>query len=432
MVTAVRSRYSAYQFETDGYRAAITVKNIATMTEYPKPTIPTDPILSGATFGVDSGCGVRSVCDAGQVRYVTSGRVAIALALREMRITTGDQVLVPAYHSKSMIEPVIWFGAEPVFYRVGMDTAIDLVDIAARITPRTRVLMVTNYFGFPQDLAVIRAFCDTQGIRMLEDCAHGFFGEHAGQALGSFGDYAIASSMKFFPVYDGGCLISSRHDLGALRLVSAGLKFELKTAINTLEKGFEYRRMSPLRWLLSIPMGLKNLGWGLLKRGKVIDARAIGPDSSHGAFGFEEKWLDKRASLMSRLIMRTASRTRIANARRANYLRLQASLGGLPGCRALYPDLPAGVVPWVFPLLTDVPAGVFPALRNAGVPVVRFAEFLWDGVDATVCANSVALSRRVLQFPCHQELRQPEIDWMVATARRLFLAAAETEVRATV
>lgn len=432
MVIVVPPRYSTNQFQTDRHCPVFTVKKFVPMTEYPEPVIPTDPILSAASFGAAGGPCLRSVCDVGQVRYVTSGRVAIALALREMRVTSGDQVLVPAYHSKSMIEPVVWIGAEPVFYRVSMETTVDLADIAARITPRTRVLMVTNYFGFPQDLITIRTFCDANGIRMLEDCAHGFFGEHAGQPLGSFGDYAIASSMKFFPVYDGGCLISSRHDLGALRLVSAGWKFELKTAINTLEKSFEYQRMPPLRWLLSIPMGLKNLVWGILKRGKVVDVGAIGPESSHGAFGFEEKWLDKRASLMSRLIMRTASVRRIAHARRANYLNLQASLGGLPGCRALYPDLPAGVVPWVFPLLTDAPAEVFPALRNAGVPVVRFAEFLWDGVDENVCANSVALSRRVLQFPCHQELRQAEIDWMVATARRLFLAAAGAKVRATV
>ena len=408
----------------------IAVNFLATMTKYPQPAIPTDPILSGATFGYDRGPRMRSVCDAGQVRYVTSGRVAIGLALREMRVTTGDQVLVPAYHSRSMVEPVIWTGAEPVFYRVGMDTAIDLNDIATRITPRTRVLMVTNYFGFPQDLVAIRAFCDAHAIRMLEDCAHGFFGEHAGRPLGSFGDYAIASSMKFFPLYDGGCLISSRYDLSAVRLVSGGIKFELKTAINTLEKGFEYHRMRPLRWLLSLPMVLKNLVWGMLKRGKVVDAASIAPDSSHGAFTFEEKWLDKRASLMSGLIMRMASVNRITSARRANYLHLQAALGSLPGCRPLYPLLLEGVAPWVFPLLTDAPAEVFPALRNAGVPVVRFAEFLWDGVDASVCPASVALSRRVLQFPCHQELRPAEIDWMVATARRLFLAGAAAEARA--
>jgi perosamine synthetase len=49
--------------------------------------------------------------------------------------------------------------------------------------------------------------------------------------------------------------------------------------------------------------------------------------------------------------------------------------------------------------------------------LTRFAEQLWPGVDATVCVNSTALSRRVLAFPCHQELRDAELDWIAAQVR---------------
>ena len=44
--------------------------------------------------------------------------VAIALALKQMGIGPGDTVLVPSYHCASMIEPVIWAGATPLFYRI--------------------------------------------------------------------------------------------------------------------------------------------------------------------------------------------------------------------------------------------------------------------------------------------------------------------------
>jgi hypothetical protein len=71
----------------------------------------------------------------------------------------------------------------------------------------------------------------------------------------------------------------------------------------------------------------------------------------------------------------------------------------------------------VFPLLCDEPHMLFRQLKQAGVPVIRFGEYLWPGVDATVCEHSVDLSRRVLQFPCHQELRDGEIDWMIAQVR---------------
>lgn len=160
------------------------------------------------------------------------------MALRQMGVGTGDEVLVPAYHSPSMVPPVLWCGATPIFYRIGADASVDLDDVAAKTGPATRALMVTHYFGFPQDLAAIRAFCDARGLQLLEDCAHCFFGTHQGRPVGSWGDYAIASSMKFFPVYEGGCLVSARHRLDAVKLRPSGPGFEAKAALATLENSF--------------------------------------------------------------------------------------------------------------------------------------------------------------------------------------------------
>ncbi|HBI70920.1 MAG TPA: hypothetical protein DDZ22_18500, partial [Massilia sp.] len=145
-----------------------------------RPLIPLAPVLSASSFRRAANAPARTVLDAGSYRLVTSGRVAIALALRELGIKTGDTVLVPAYHSPSMIPPVLWREATPVFYRVGPDARVDLDDLAARIDAGTRAVMVTHYFGFPQDMAPIRALCDARGIALVEDCAHAFIGEHGG------------------------------------------------------------------------------------------------------------------------------------------------------------------------------------------------------------------------------------------------------------
>lgn len=383
---------------------------------FPRSRLPVAPRLSLAALASLRHRGARpvsSILDAGSVRFVTSGRVAIALALREMGVGAGDAVLVPSYHCASMIEPVIWAGATPVFYRIRPDTSVDLDDIAGKIDGRTRVLMATNYFGFHQPLAALRALCDARGIKLLEDCAHSFLGEHQGRPLGSFGDYAIASSMKFFPVYEGGCLVSSRHSLDAIQLQSAGLGFEAKVVLNTVEDGFAYGRLPVLRALLALPMMAKNALWGRIKASRHGAAQSLAPGSSDGGFGFDPAWLTKRSSLFARLMVKIVSRRRMGELRRRNYLRLQAALAGLPGCRALFATLPEGVYPWVFPLLCDEPQALFRALKQEGVPVIRFGEYLWPGVDAQVCATSVDLSRRVLQFPCHQELREDELAWMI-------------------
>ena len=382
-----------------------------------RPRAPLAPVLSRSTFGAPHAPRPASVLDAGAVRMVTSGRIAIALALREMDIGRGDAVLVPAYHSMSMIPPLLDCGARPVFYKVGADARVDLADVASKLDASVKAIMVTNYFGIAQQLSVLRAFCDSHGLQMLEDCAHCFFGEHEGRAVGSWGDYAIASSMKFFPVYEGGCLASARHVLRTPPTVSAGKGFEVKACLNALENSFAYGRLPLVRALLWLPLQLKAALWAQLKQRRAPGAPALAPSSSDSSFEFDPRWLDKRASWFSRCVIARASHARIVARRRAHYLQLQDALAGLPGCRALFAALPDGACPWLFPLWVDEPQLLLERLHAAGVPMTCFAQTLWPGVDASVCANSAALSRQVISFPVHQELRADEMAWMTVAIR---------------
>jgi dTDP-4-amino-4,6-dideoxygalactose transaminase len=394
--------------------------------------IPPVPVLSLAAFRGGRRAALPSLLDGADVRLVTSGRVAIGLALRALGVGVGDCVLVPAYHSPSMIPPVHWCGAEVVFYRVHPDTSADLDDIAARLDDghRVKAIMATHFFGIPQDLAPLRALCDRHGVGLLEDCAHCFFGERDGVAVGSTGDYAIGSSMKFFPIYEGGCLVSRRRPLD-VRLRGAGPGFEAKAALNALEAAFAHGRMAGLRIALALPLRAKSLVWNALKSrahkpGAAQDdaAPSLAPSSSDSSFSFDPRWADKRSSWFSRLTMRHASRARIVARRRRHYLALQQALAGLPGCRPLFPTLPDGACPWIFPLLADRPEALFEALHAARVPMVRFGATLWPGVDASVCANSVALGRQLIGLPCHQELDEAELAWLGATVRHALQATA--------
>ena len=393
--------------------------------------IPPVPVLSLAAFRRGAAApALPSLLDVGAARMVTSGRIAIGLALREMGVGAGDTVLVPAYHSPSMIPPVLWLGAQVVFYRINPDTTADLTDIAAKLGPSVKAIMVTHFFGIPQDLQPLRALCDGHGLALLEDCAHCFFGRFGQTPVGASGDYAIGSSMKFFPIYEGGCLVSARHAIKAASLRSAGAGFEAKAALAALETSFAYGRLPALRALLSLPLRLKSALWGALKARRAggtagAAGSALAPDSSDSSFNFDPRWTDKRSSLFSRLTLRAVSHARIVSLRRANYLAMQAAFGTLPGCRPLFAHLPDGACPWVFPLLVDQPEAVFARLHAAGVPMVRFGAALWPGVDAGVCANSVALGRQLIAFPCHQALREAESGWMIAAVRDALDACAQ-------
>jgi perosamine synthetase len=399
---------------------ASTPSNVAA-----RPRLPLVPVLSGASFRAVGAARPPSVLDAAHVRLVTSGRIALALALRELGVREGDSVLLPAYHSLSMVPPVLWRGATVRFYRVDRQARANLDDIAALIDAdgsAAKVLVATHYFGFPQDLPALRALCDARGLALVEDCAHAFFGEFGehGGAPGSVGDYAIASSMKFFPMYEGGCLVSQRHALDGVRLHSAGKGFELKVVLNTLEHSFAYGRLGALRLVLAPLLGLKDWLWRRIKASRAdhgaphVATAALAPGSSDSDASFDPRWLDKRSSWFARLLLARVSGARIVALRRRNYARLQAALGALPGCRPLHRALPDGVCPWLFPLWVEDADAAFARVRAAGLPVVRFAEALWPGVDAARCPDSVALSRGLLSFPCHQELSDAELAWMTA------------------
>lgn len=406
-------------FKKNNDAKIISLENNPTF--YQKALIPTLPVLSQHLFTAIESLEIPSVLDAGKSIYVTSGRVAIGLALLQMKIGVNDKVLLPSYHCSSMIEPIIVAGANPVFYKINSDTSVDLDDIEKKIDGFTKLLMVTNYFGFPQDLSRIREFCDAHNVMLLEDCAHSFFGVFDGRPLGSFGNYAIASAMKFFPIYDGGCLISSIHNLDEVKLEKAGIGFEIKSAINAIEKSFEYDRLKFIKKLMFIPIVMKNIIWKKIKKMMPAGKVSLGPGASDGGFQIEDKWLKKRSTIFSRFIIKNSSKSRIIANRRNNYIAIQSALEGSTTCYPLFSKLPDGVVPYVFPLISNNPEKHFKLLKSAGIPVIRFGEFLWENRGSEVCQVSVNLSRRVMQLPCHQELRLSELEWMIAAIKKILL-----------
>lgn len=140
----------------------------------------------------------------GERRFNTYyGRVAIDLLCQIWKICKTDEVLLPAYNCGSEVSPFVVNGC-----RVVVDTKarIDFDDIQKRATTRTRLVYVTHYFGWPQDLREISLWCRDRNILLVEDCAHALFSNSGEQPLGTIGDASIFSFRKFLPVPDGGAL----------------------------------------------------------------------------------------------------------------------------------------------------------------------------------------------------------------------------------
>jgi hypothetical protein len=387
--------------------------------------LPRLPVLGWATFAGRKGSPLPSVLDNHEIRFTTSGRAAIALALRALGIRAGDRVLVPTYHCPTMIAPVVATGAQPLFFPIDATGAPRINGLNPSDLQGVRAIIVAHYFGLPQPMAKLRALCDEHGIAVIEDCAHALFGSSDGRPVGQWGDYAIASLTKFLPVMDGGCLVSSQGFKGVPDLVPLSVAAELKSAANAVEIGARYGRM----------IGLSSV----FSRMFALATRLRGRPSAHGHpscpssnVSGVDKWLadlklpaaqSRLASRWTRWIVRHAHRARIVALRRRNYAILADLFKGVPGVRALVPVLPVAAAPYVFPLEVECPDAIYTRVRAAGIPVFRWDE-VWPDCPTIAGDFGMHWATHVFQLGCHQDLLPEDLSDMARVLSAL--VAGET------
>ena len=387
----------------------------------PRPAIPLFPILSLAEFIPRRAGPVLAVVDSGRTVFTTSGCAAIALAFGLSGIRSGEKVLIPAFHCRAMVEPLSHVSAMPVFVGVRENLSIDLEDAASKLDDKVRALLVPNYFGFPQDWDTIRAFCGAHGLILIEDCAHSFYGSHKNRPLGSFGDFAVASLTKFFPVREGGCLVvNDRGEEGAvIKLQSQDIFANARALLDTAQDATDYGRLPILKPVVAAAKAVK----AALHTTSHLAGQTASMDAekqrSVAQGAFDRSRVGVRATGVTTSIVQWSSRSRVVEGRRRNYFALLAGFDNSSNCRPLLPELPDGVVPFMFPLWIDNLSAIFGSLEDRGVPMQRFGQFLWPGVDAKVCSTSVQLSRHLIQLPCHQSLTKREIDTIIREVRSI-------------
>ena len=150
---------------------------------------------------------------------VASGTMSLEIALRALGIGPGDEVITVPFTWISSAEVINLVGARPVFVDIEPETYnIDICQIEAAITPRTKAIMPVSLFGQMPDYEAINAICEARGITVIEDAAQSFGATQNGKR--SCGVTRI-SSTSFFPAKplgcygDGGALFTSDDVLAA-------------------------------------------------------------------------------------------------------------------------------------------------------------------------------------------------------------------------
>lgn len=140
----------------------------------------------------------QSLTGASHAVSLSSGTAGMHLVLSALGIGPGDEVITPSLTFASTINMIALQGARPVFTEIDYDTLnIDVDDIEARITPRTKAIIPVHFAGAPAQMDRICEMADRHGLIVIEDAAHAIGTRYRGIHAGGFGRIAIFS---FHPI----------------------------------------------------------------------------------------------------------------------------------------------------------------------------------------------------------------------------------------
>jgi dTDP-4-amino-4,6-dideoxygalactose transaminase len=147
---------------------------------------------------------IARLCGVAHGVGVGSGTDALVLALRSCGVGSGDEVIIPPFTFVATGSAVSALGARPIFADIHPNTYnIDPGQLARRVTPRTRAIVVVHLYGLAADMDPIMEFARTKNLPVVEDAAQAIGAAYEGRRTGSLGDVACFS---FYPTKNlGAC-----------------------------------------------------------------------------------------------------------------------------------------------------------------------------------------------------------------------------------
>ena len=132
--------------------------------------------------------------------------------LRDKAIKKGDEIIGVAAGFPTTINPIIQFGAVPVFVDIDRNTLnIDATKIEQAVTPKTKAIMLAHSLGNPFNLEKVKSICTKYNLWLIEDCCDALGSTYAGRKVGTFGDLA---TLSFYPAHhitmgEGGAVLTN-------------------------------------------------------------------------------------------------------------------------------------------------------------------------------------------------------------------------------
>lgn len=158
-------------------------------------------------------CGVKEAVAVG------NGTDALVLSLRALGVGPGDEVITTPFTFFASAETVAALGATPVFVDIDPVTLnMDLDQLEAKITPRTKAIIPVHIFGQMIDVERVMEIAARHDLKVIEDAAQAIGANYRGRKAGSIGN---AGTFSFFPTKnlgaygDAGMIVTDDEDLAA-------------------------------------------------------------------------------------------------------------------------------------------------------------------------------------------------------------------------
>ncbi len=143
------------------------------------------------------------------------GSAALLIAMLALGIGAGDEVIVPGFTYVASISSIVYAGATPVLAEIDDTFTLNPSDVEARITPRTKAIIVVHMLGGIAQLDELVAIAERHGIALIEDCAQAFGGTYQGQRVGGIGTIGTFSFNEYKTITcgDGGMIATNDTEL---------------------------------------------------------------------------------------------------------------------------------------------------------------------------------------------------------------------------
>ncbi len=221
---------------------------------------------------------VRAIVGSKHAFAMSSATTALHLSLVAMGIGHGDEILVSDFTYPASGNVIIQRGAIPVCVDVLPDTyAMDPADLARKITPKSKAIMVVHPFGLSADMDPILALANAHNLKVIEDAACALGSKYKGRFCGAIGDVGCYSfhPRKSITTGEGGMIMTEDSEL-AQKIIClrshGGIRKEFY--LEFIEAGFNYR-LSDVLAALGVAQ-LRRLQWLIDgKRERAAQLRAL-------------------------------------------------------------------------------------------------------------------------------------------------------------